>query len=230
MGDLIAKTAPVAVGAAISPILVISVVLLLSGTRKPQARALAFAVGNVVALAIVAVVVLALFHSAGHTGTGSTKAGKLIDLILGVLLAAMGVGKLIEFIYRKPSDESGEATPDAEADHPAAQKGGVFGSLALGVALMATNITTIALYLSAMKDVAEAKVDNGVRVVVVAVTIVIIMVPVAVPLLITVVVPGTSTKLLAAVRTFITRYRDLIMGIFVTGFGVYLALKGAGGV
>jgi threonine/homoserine/homoserine lactone efflux protein len=217
----------VAVGAAISPILVISVVLLLSGTRKPQARALAFAVGNVVALAIVAVVVLALFHSAGHTGTGSTKAGKLIDLILGVLLAAMGVGKLIEFIYRKPSDESGEATPDAEADHPAAQKGGVFGSLALGVALMATNITTIALYLSAMKDVAEAKVDNGV---VVAVTIVIIMVPVAVPLLITVVVPGTSTKLLAAVRTFITRYRDLIMGIFVNGFGVYLALKGAGGV
>lgn len=229
MGDLIAKTVPVAIGGAISPILVISVVLLLSGTRKPRARALAFAIGNIVALAVIAVAVLLLFHSAGHTGTGSTQAGKLIDLVLGVMLAALGVGKLIEFIYRKLSGEPGAAMADADSDHPAGKKGGVLGSLALGVGLMATNITTVALYLSAMKDVAEAKVDNGVRIAVVAVTIVIIMVPVAVPLLITVVAPGASTRVLAAVRTFITRYRDLIMGIFVTGFGVYLTLKGVHG-
>jgi hypothetical protein len=229
MGELIAKTVPLAIGGAVSPILVISVVLLLSGTRKPRARALAFAVGNVVALALVAVAVLLLFHSAGHTGTGSTQAGKLIDLVLGVLLAAIGIGKLIEFLYRKLSGGAGDATPDAEADHPDGKKGGVFGSLLLGVGLMATNITTIALYLSAMKDVAEAKVDNGVRIAVVAVTIVIVMVPVAVPLLITVVAPGASTRVLAAVRTFISRYRDLIMGVFVTGFGVYLTLKGVGG-
>ncbi|HEX3841929.1 MAG TPA: GAP family protein [Acidimicrobiales bacterium] len=228
MGELITKTVPLAIGGAISPILVISVVLLLSGTRKPRARALAFAIGNIVALAIVAVVVLLLFHSAGHTGTGSTKAGKLIDLVLGVLLAAIGVGKLIEFLYRKLSGESGD-TSDAESDHPAGKKGGVLGSLLLGVGLMATNITTIALYLSAVKDVAEAKVDNGVRVVVVAITILIIMVPVAVPLLITVVAPGESTRVLAVVRTFISRYRDLIMGVFVTGFGVYLTLKGVHG-
>lgn len=229
MGDLIAKAVPVAIGGAVSPILVISVVLLLSGTRKPRARALAFAIGNIVALALIAVAVLLLFHSAGHTATGSTQAGKLIDLVLGVMLAALGVGKLIEFIYRKLSGEAGEPTADAESDHPAGKKGGVLGSLALGVGLMATNITTVALYLSAMKDVAEAKVDNGVRIAVVAVTIVTIMVPVAVPLLITVVVPGASTRVLAAVRTFITRYRDLIMGIFVTGFGVYLTLKGVHG-
>ena len=229
MGELIGKTVPLAIGAAISPILVISVVLLLSGTRKPRARALAFAIGNVVALVLVAVVVLLLFHSAGHTGTGSTQAGKLIDLVLGVLLAAIGVGKLIEFVYRKLSGDGDAAAPDAETDHPAGGKGGVFGSLALGVGLMATNITTIALFLSAMKDVAEAKVGNGTRVVVVVIAIVIIMVPVAVPLLITVLAPGASTRVLAAVRTFISRYRDLIMGIFVTGFGVYLTLKGVGG-
>jgi len=229
MGDLIAKTVPLAIGGAVSPILVITVVLLLSGTRAPRARALAFAVGNVIALILVAVAVLLLFHSAGHTGTGTTKAGKLIDLILGVLLIAMGVGKLFEFGYRKLSHGAESAGPDAEGDHPSGGKGGVLGSSALGVGLMATNLTTIALFLAAMKDVAEAKVANGARIVVVAMTIVIIMVPVAVPLLITVVIPGLSTRVLAAVRTFITRYRDLIMGIFVTGFGVYLAVKGAGG-
>lgn len=227
MGDLIAKTVPVAVGGAVSPILVISVVLLLSGTRKPRARALAFAVGNFVALALIAVAVLLLFHSVGQTGTGTTKVSKLIDLILGLLLMAMGVGKLIEFAYRKLSGGSEPVGADAEADVPATGKGGVLGSLALGVGLMATNITTIALFLSAMKDVAAAKVGNGARIAVVAVTIVIIMVPVAVPLLITVVAPGESTRVLAAVRTFITRYRDLIMGVFVTGFGVYLTIRGA---
>src|ERR1035437_415526 len=227
MGNLIAKIVPLAIGGAVSPILVISVVLLLSGTRKPRARALAFAVGNVVALALVAVAVLLLFHSVGHTGTGSTRAGKLIDLTLGVLLTAMGAGKLIEFISKKLSHQPEVATSDDEADQPAPSKGGVLGSLVLGVGLMATNITTIALYLSAMKDVAEAKVGNGDRIIVSAIAIVIIMLPVAVPLPITVIVPGTSTKVLAAVRTFITRYRDLIMGIFVTGFGVCLALKGA---
>ena len=227
MGELIAKTVPVAIGGAVSPILVISVVLLLSGTRKPRARALAFAVGNVVALALIAVAVLLLFHSVGQTGTGTTKVSRLIDLILGLLLMAMGVGKLIEFALRKRSGGSEPVGPDAEADDPAAAKGGVLGSLALGVGLMATNITTIALFLSAMKDVAAANVSNGARIAVVAVTIVIIMVPVAVPLLITVVAPAASTRVLAAVRTFITRYRDLIMGVFVTGFGVYLTIKGA---
>ena len=119
MGNLIAKIVPLAIGGAVSPILVISVVLLLSGTRKPRARALAFAVGNVVALTLVAVAVLLLFHSVGHTGTGSTKAGKLIDLTLGVLLTAMGLGKLIEFASKKLSRGSKPAEPDSDADHPA---------------------------------------------------------------------------------------------------------------
>ena len=229
MGDLIAKTLPLAVGAAVSPILLITVVLLLSGDRKPKARALAFAIGNVVALALVAVVVLVLLDSVGHTGTGSTKAGSLMDLTIGVLLAVFGVGKLVEYGYRRVTGEGSGASATPETDHGGNTKGRVFGSFALGLGLVATNVTTIALYLSALKNIAEAKVSTGERIVVIAIAIVVIMVPVAVPLLITVAVPGASARMLAALRGFVTRYRDLIMGIFVTLFGIYLVVKGAGG-
>jgi len=229
MGELIARTLPLAIGGAISPILLISVVLVLSGEHKPRQRALAFAIGSIAGLVVLTVLVATLFHSVGHTGTGPTTAGSVIDITLGVLLTVFGLGRLAELAYRGSRRDPADPVPAADDTPPAADHGGVARSLALGFALMATNVTTLALYLAALKDVAEAKVDDLARFVTIAVVIAVIMVPVVVPLLLTVVVPREAKRILAAVRSFVTRYRSLITGIFVTVFGAYLLVKGAGG-
>jgi hypothetical protein len=184
MGQLIVRTLPLAIGGAVSPVLLIAVVLILSGEHRARQRALAFAVGNVAALAVLTVLVATLFHSVGHTGTGPTTAGS------------------------------------------GAHRGGTLRSLALGFALMATNVSTVALYLAALKDVAEARVDAAARLVTIVVVVAVVMVPVVVPLVMTVVAPGPSTRILAGVRSFVTRYRSLITGLFVLVFGAVLLAKG----
>ena len=237
MGHLIARTLPLAIGGAVSPVLLISVVLILSGGHRPRQRALAFAVGNVAALLVVTVLVATLFHSVGHTGTGPTTAGSVVDITLGVLLVLLGLGRLAELAYRGSHRDAGEPADVADAANAATGggrggrggRGGTLGSLALGFALMATNVSTVALYLAALKDVAEARVDNLARLVTIAVVVAVVMVPVVVPLLLTVVVPGASTRILAGVRSFVTRYRSLITGLFLLAFGTVLLIKGVHG-
>lgn len=232
MGHLIARTLPLAIGGAVSPVLLISVVLILSGGHRPRQRALAFAVGNVAALAVLTVLVATLFHSVGHTGTGPTTAGSVVDITLGVLLTLLGLGRLAELAYRGSHRDTGEpaaATDAAATAGSGAHRGGTLRSLALGFALMATNVSTVALYLAALKDVAEARVDNLARLVTIAVVVAVVMVPVVVPLLLTVVVPGASTRILAGVRSFVTRYRSLITGLFLLAFGTVLLIKGVHG-
>jgi hypothetical protein len=237
MGQLIARELPLAIGGAISPVLLVAVVLILGGEHRPRLRALAFAVGNVLTLVVLTVLVATLFHSVGHTGTGPNTTGAVVDITLGVLLLLYGLGRLAELAYRGShrDPEGGEGAGDDAAGATGAADGGVpppgrrgslGGALALGFALMASNVSTVALYLAALKDIGLAKVDDVDRVVTIAVVIAIMMVPVVVPLGLTVVAPRSSMRTLAGVRAFMTRYRSLITGGFVTGFGALLLIKG----
>jgi hypothetical protein len=244
MGPLIARTLPLAIGGAISPVLLVAVVLLLSGGHRPRLRAAAFAIGNIAALVVLTVVVATLFHSIGHTGTGPTTTGAVVDLTLGVLLILYGLGRLAELAYRgthrdpvEGDDGAGGAGTGTEAQagasaerqggaSPGPRRGGPVGALALGFALMATNVSTVALYLAALKDIGQARVDDVERIVTITVVILVVMVPVVVPLGLTVVAPRSSTRILAGVRAFVDRYRSLITGGFVTVFGMLLLVKG----
>jgi hypothetical protein len=233
MGQLLARAIPLAVGGAVSPVLLVAVVLILSGAHRPRLRALAFAVGNVAALVALTVLVATLFHSIGHTGTGPNTTGAVIDLTLGALLLLYGLGRLGELALHPghpdpaPDRVHDGGVDDGGEDPPTdAHRGGVVGSLALGFALMATNVSTVALYLAALKDFGQARVSSVDRLVTVVVVIAVIMLPVVVPLVLTVVAPSRSTRILAGVHGFVDRHRAAITGGFVTVFGVLLLAKG----
>jgi hypothetical protein len=237
MGQLVARALPLAVGGAVSPVLLVAVVLILSGADRPRLRAFAFAVGNVAALVALTVLVATLFRSIGHVGTGPNTTGAVIDLTLGALLLLYGLGRLGELAFHQhhpvtgadPDLDGGGGDPDPGDPPSDARRGGVVGALALGFALMATNVSTVALYLAALKDVAQARVTGADRLVTVVVVIAVIMVPVVVPLVLTVVAPKRSTRILAGVHGFVVRHRAAITGGFVTVFGVLLLVKGVRG-
>ncbi len=226
MGSLLARTIPLGFGAAVSPVLLVFVVLLLSGAERPRARAAAFAAGAAAVLVAIAVIILATVHHAAPDAKSTGTQGAAIDFTLGLLLAAFGAGKLIEYLRSRahlaavPASDVG-----IDAPPPKHARGGIAATALAGVALMATNLTTLALYVAALKDVAIDRVSAADRIVTTAIVTVLALLPVLVPLGIAVAAPRASDRVLGALNRFVDRYRDLIMAAFFGGFGVYLVVK-----
>jgi hypothetical protein len=141
VGEHYGIVVPLALGAAISPTTLALQLFVLSRKTAPLARAWAIAAGyTVVLLAMMAIA----FFFAASTGSGSqSKPEAWLKLACAVGLAALGVIAL-----RRPPKQRKQAPEGGEP------KLGRF--FAIGVALMATNLTTAALYLPAMHDVGDA--------------------------------------------------------------------------
>jgi hypothetical protein len=226
MGSLLARTIPLGFGAAVSPVLLVFVVLLLSSPDRPRVRAAAFTAGATAVLVAIAVIILSAVQHAAPGAKSTGTRGAAIDFTLGLLLAAFGVGKLIEYLRARAHLAAVPASGgEIDAPPPKHARGGTAGAAVAGVALMATNITTLALYVAALKDVAIDRVSVGDRIVTTVILTVLALLPVLVPLGIAVAAPRASDRVLGAVNRFVTRYRDLIMAAFFGGFGVYLVVR-----
>ncbi|MEI7593880.1 MAG: GAP family protein [Actinomycetes bacterium] len=229
MGTLLTQLIPLALGAAISPVLLVAVLFILSSNHRPAARASAFLVGSAAVLAIIAVVFLDVFKRISHVAAGASPTDSIVDFVLGVLLLSLGVGKIVEYLRsRGATDSPPPAKSSDDADSLLAAKrasGGLVSASFLGVALMASNVTTLALYLAALKVISSADVTVTDQVFSVTMVAVIALFTVWFPILLTVVMPATSRRVLGAMNAFVAAHRALITGIFCLVFGLYLVLK-----
>jgi Sap, sulfolipid-1-addressing protein len=88
MGKAIGEILPYALGAAISVVPIIAIILMFV-TPKAQTNGTSFAAGFVVGLAVICVVAVALAgRSNFSSGSGPTKTVSIIKLLLGLLLVA----------------------------------------------------------------------------------------------------------------------------------------------
>ena len=220
--SLLVRTLPLAAAAAVSPVLLITAVMLLARPDRPRLATLAFAAGNVTVLVALAVLVVAVLPT-GHGDHGSTTAGDAVDLVLGVLLLTFGAGELVRWARRRFGD--GPPPPDPAPD-PSDHGGGLAGLVALGIVLMATNASTVALYLSILKDVAESTASAAVRTLDLTVVVVVVMAPVLVPLAVATLWPAGAARALGRVREVVVARRDIIVGVLFVGFGLYLTVRG----
>jgi hypothetical protein len=141
VGEHYGIVVPLALGAAISPTTLALQLFVLSRKTAPLARAWAIAAGY--ALVLLAMMAFA-FLFAASTGSGSQSTPEAwLKLACAIGLALLGARAL-----RRPPRQR---KPEPEGSAP---KLGRY--LAIGVALMATNVTTAALYLPAMHDVGDA--------------------------------------------------------------------------
>lgn len=215
MGHLLGLIAPLAVGAALSPT-ILGVIVLVLGSPHGRARAAVFLAGNVLVVGALGTAILVLCRHAAASGTkGQVSAASAgVDVALGVILLLLAV----RAVLHHGGDRTRHPSP-----HPEPRLGRYLG---YGVAMMLVNISTLALFIPAVKDVAVAKVGLGNEVLTLGGLVVVVTVTAWGPLLLSLVAPATADRVLAAISGFVGRHGSAIAAAVLAVFGTYLLVKG----
>ena len=213
MSTLLSEIVPLALGAAISPVIFLLQLTTLTGPR-PIARASALTAGAAAALIVVSTFGV-LVGDTGFSTRDTLQAA--INIAFGALLTAVGLRALLR-------------PPKPKAPKTDARPASVRGSLLAGVGGMASNVTTFALYIPALALIAASGLplrQQGIA----ALSILVITLMVAwVPLVLAVVVPGASSRLLPWFGSWMTANNRWIQVVLGLGFGIWLFAKGVDGL
>jgi Sap, sulfolipid-1-addressing protein len=213
MSTLLLEIVPLALGAAISPVIFLLQLTTLTGPR-PIARGSVLAAGAAAALIVVSTIGV-LVGDTGFSTRDTLQA--VINIAFGALLAAVGLRALV----RPPKPRR----PTSSARRPSLR-----GSFLAGVGGMASNVTTFALYIPALALIAGSGLSLRQQGIAALIILVITLMVAWVPLVLAVVVPGASTRLLPWLGAWMranNRWIEVVLGL---GFGVWLLVKGVDGL
>lgn len=218
---MIGQVLPLALGAAISPTVLAAGILVLSGKAHPLARFVAYTLGTATVVVAIGVVgLLTLDATVSSSQHGPSRASAIIDLSIGVLLLALAVRILVRGPIAKRSKK-----PD-DSEQGAGQAPHLDRYYVLGLAMMATNVTTLALYVPLLKEIVRSGGSVFSQIATLAVSDVIILASVLLPLAAYVLAPKRSAAMLASLNRFVQRNGKYVTATLAAGFGIYLAAKG----
>lgn len=203
---------PLALGAAISPVVFFGAIAVLTGPG-PFRHGCAYAVG--VAIPLLAVTVAAIILGRAFSLPDASDAVKgWLDLGFGAVLLVLG-GRVL----RRPP---GPARPEAQ---PAGDRS-LGRHVAMGAGLMSSNVTTFALYVPALKLIEESGVGVADEVAALAIVLAITMALVLVPLAIVAIAPGASGRVLTRAGDWLGAHRRRLSIASCLGLGAYLLVHG----
>lgn len=213
MNGLLAHVLPLAVGAAISPTLLVVQVLILSGKHKPVSRAVGVAVGAGVVLLGLSLAFATLLTGFGQTPSGEKPSlvSEIIRVVAALLLLFLGIRSVAN---RKRPPNTARAQRFAEA------KWREF--VAVGMVIMITNISTLVLFAPALHMIVTAPVPEVDKAIAYCVLFLITMAPLLVPLGAAVALGDRAKPWLARLNAFVTRHNATISAIVCFGFAAYL--------
>lgn len=209
MGQLLGRVLPLAFMAAVSPTIFLASVVLLTRSR-PVFRAGVFTIGTAIPLLVIGVLVGISFRS--FTLDSKSTLSAAIDVAAGgvlVIAAALRASR--------------PARP--REDKPSTDPRPLLGFLG-GMALMATNFSTLLPFMVAVKDIALSNAGQTDKIITFALAVVIVLIPAWVPLAMTAAVPSGSEALLGRLRSFLDRYGKWFMVGVLGLIGVYLLVRG----
>jgi hypothetical protein len=215
MGSLLPTMLPLAFGAAISPVILIVNVLLLSSTTRPIARSVAYAVG--------CTIIIVGFGIAGVTViSGVSTAPRDVAAIIHLTVGAISLGFALRAIIQGPNPppKKEDVTPEEERHKPA------WRFVFAGLAAMGINMTTLTLYLSLDAEIVRAPISVLEEAFALTIADVIILIPVWVPLAMAIFLPRVAHGVFGPMNNFFTRHKWAIEIIVPGGFGVWLLTLG----
>jgi threonine/homoserine/homoserine lactone efflux protein len=216
LGELLTKVLPLALGAAISPVVLTLQVLTLAKNRFPLRRTWAIAAGcAVVASGWAAVALIATNRTAAaHSGKPSATSG-VLALAFALLLVGLGVHSLTG---RTGNDD---AKPTGDDERP---RGLEFFVIGLGV--MVTNFTSFLLFFPAVHAIGISDVDETSRAIALVMLMVITLIPAYVPPLFATLLGARAQAVLDRLGRFVTRHHATINATICFVFAVYLTVRG----
>lgn len=219
MQDLLSHMLPLAFGAAISPMLLVVQVLVLSGKNKPISRSIAVTVGAGVMLLGLSLAFITLLNGFGQTPPGQ-KPSVGVEVVRGVavvLLVFLGVRNLMHQ-DRPPNTKRAEKLEDAKLS----------AFIGVGLVVMLTNVTTLVLFAPALHMIMRAPVTETDKVIAYCLLFVITMLPLLVPLGIAVAMGSHAEGFLSKLNVFVTKHNAVISAVVCFGFAVYIGYLAIG--
>ena len=214
MSHLVLQILPLACGAAIIPTLLMIAVLSLSSPVTPLRCGWAVVAGSVLALSVYTVVGLLIgsaFHHSQH---------KIIDEVIAFAAAALLAGLAFRQYLSLGKPAKGKSLAQRlNQTSPRAY-------FVAGMATMFVNITSIVLFLPAIRDISKSNAGLGSCVVALAVLFLFLQLPVVVPVGVISVLGKRAMPLLAKLHHDITTYTvQITIGVEIFFF-FYFFIKG----
>lgn len=213
MNSLLAHILPLALGAAISPMLLVVQVLVLSGKNKPISRAVAVTVGAGIMLLGLSLAFITLLNGFGQTPPGDepSAATESVRGIAAIILVILGIRNLM---HRDRPPNTTRAKKLAQAKWR--------DYVAVGVIVMLTNVTTLVLFAPALHIVMNAQVSQPDKIIAYCVLFAITMAPLLIPLLIALAMGKKGAQFLSKLNIFVTKHNAVISAVVCFGFAVYI--------
>jgi Sap, sulfolipid-1-addressing protein len=221
---MIGNVVALGLSAAVNPVLV-GVVLVTLASPRPKALLSAYLAGAMtfsIGLGIGAVAV------AGDTGavTSSTSTTNgVADLVLGLVLLAVAAwfatGRAERRHARKVAASAGRPKKASVGDR-------LLGGSRTSMAFLAGVLLTLpsAMYLAALKDIAEAEVSTQEEVFAIVLFNVLMLLPALIPLVLLVVVPDATLAAVQRADRWMRDHQKRLVTAVAGGVGIYLSGKG----
>lgn len=220
MTAALTRVLPLALGAMVSPMLLLLQAAALASRFHAVVRSLLVLAGNALVVAVVTVVIVVSDHrtEAGMATGGGEVVGAWIRIVLAVFLAVTAVRLAL-------GDRSGDqVTPDAgTATDPGVRPGRY---LLFGIAAMATNATSLVLFIPAVHTTVTAGLDRVGEVAVLGVLWLFILAPSFAPLLVYAALGNRGPAVLDRFGRWLRTHNRTIGIVVAAGFAVYLGVSG----
>ena len=162
---------------------------------------------------------------------GHSTASAIIDLVAAALILYLGARSFAKQ-RRAGKGASAAEKPDEEAAGARKKKRrlGAAGGFAAGLALAASDFSSIIPYAVALKDLSISGLRGADVALADAVFLAILLAPMVLPVVLTYAAPTTADRLLKPVDRTLTRHGQTIIGVVCCVLAAYLAIKGVRGL
>jgi threonine/homoserine/homoserine lactone efflux protein len=214
---------PYALGAmAAAPIVLVVSAVIVTKAKRPVAAGMAFVMGAVALDVAFAIIILWIAETAG-VDSSSGDLGAIVDTILGGIFVILGVLA----VFSKPSPEKEEANRRRVEGFASSGFGSLFK---LGVAVQVINSDALVVYAAGLKEIPLADPAPGVGTVVVVLVLFlfIMLLPYHLPIVLQVIAPQSSQRILGGMTEWLlarTRLIEIIVGLGLGGIFLFKGLS-----
>ena len=204
------KIIPFIVGAAISPVLLVTTLLILAQSNRPVIKTVAYLFGSAITITAITFVV---FYTSTIRAVPSGSKELFPHIVIGILLLLLALD-----IYKR-----GPTKPSSRAK--AGKNKGLLRYFILGILLMLTNFTTIAMVFAVAVELRSDDISGLSKLIYMLATILSSLVPILLPLLVLAVAGKHSKTILNSLSNFMKNHAYVITSIFFAILGVFSIAK-----
>lgn len=203
---------PYVVGAAVSPVVLATCVLLLAQPQKPIQKTFAFALGGTLAASVIGSAIFFTVHAKSQSAM-PTFSASVIHVMVGLVLLGLAVK-----VWRKAPKKARRVTKKVHYGR----------DFALGILLMASNFTSLIMFVPASLDLQDASAET--RLVGLVLLIIASTLAMWVPLLLVLVSGKQGKKLLKSLSKFMAAHGQQVSGGLIGVIALYVLYKGVIGL